>query len=96
LYEFLSYYDSQSRRRQERRQVESRVDAVLPFDADCALEAATIENLLDSAGTSLDAGDLLIAAIARNAGARLATANKNDFDKEPIRQLLDVDVIETS
>ncbi|SEO39897.1 hypothetical protein/tRNA(fMet)-specific endonuclease VapC [Halorientalis persicus] len=93
LYEYLSFYGSQSRRRTERKQVESRVDAVLPLDADAALEASDIENLLSSSGTSLDPGDLLIAAIARSRNATLATRNKNDFDKQPIQQLMDVDIV---
>lgn len=93
LYEYLTFYQSQSRRRTERREVESRVDAILPFTTDTALEAANIENLLRSSDTSLDPGDLLIAAIARDQGATLATRNKNDFDKTPIHQLLDVDIV---
>lgn len=93
LYEYLSFYGSQSRRRTERKQVESRVDAVLPLDADAALEASDIEYLLSSSGTSLDPGDLLIAAIARSRNATLATRNKNDFDKQPIQQLMDIDIV---
>lgn len=93
LYEYLTFYQSQSRRRKERRQVERRVDAILAVDADIALEASDIENLLRSSGTSLDPGDLLIAAVARNHGATLATRNKNDFDKEPIHQLMSVDIV---
>lgn len=93
LYEYLTYYGSQSRRRKERRQVEKRVDAVQPLDADAALEASDIENLLRSSGTSLGAGDLLIAAIARDLGATLATRNKNDFDKQPIHQLMNIDIV---
>jgi predicted nucleic acid-binding protein len=73
--------------------VEKRVDAVQPLDADAALEASDIENLLGSSGTSLGAGDLLIAAIARDLGATLATRNKNDFDKQPIHQLMDIDIV---
>jgi predicted nucleic acid-binding protein len=93
LYEYLTFYDAQSRRRKERREVEERVDGVLPLDADAAAEAADIENLLEGAGTSLDAADLLVAGIARSRGATLATRNSNDFDKEPIRELMSVDVL---
>lgn len=93
MYEYLTYFDSQSRRRNERHQIERRVDAVLPFDANAALEASDIENLLRASGTSLGGGDLLIAAIAREQGATLATRNKNDFDKQPIHQLMDVDIV---
>ena len=95
LYEYLTFYDSQSRRRRERQRIENLTDDILPFDADAAQEAADIENLLESAGASLDTGDLLIAAIARDRGGILATRNKNDFDKTPIHQLMDVDIVDT-
>lgn len=93
LYEYLNYYNSQSRRRTERRRITNRVDGIVPFDTDAALEASDIENLLAQSGTSLGAGDLLVAAIARSRGGTLATRNKNDFDKKPIHQLMDVDIV---
>jgi predicted nucleic acid-binding protein len=49
---------------------------------------------LTSAGTSLDVPDLLIAAAAREHGCTLATRNKNEFDKQPIHELLSVDIIQ--
>lgn len=95
LYEYLTFYGSQSRRRKERRRIESesRVDGILPLDTDAALEASDIENLLSSSGTSLAPGDLLVAAIARDRGATLATRNENDFDEQPIHRLVEVDIV---
>lgn len=92
LYEFLSFYNSsmQNRRRQ---QLNQRVDKIASLDEDAASEAAKIEANLQNAGASLNTADLLIAAIARDQGATLATRNKNDFDKQPIRQLMDVDIV---
>ncbi len=37
--------------------------------------------------------DLFVAATARSAGATLATANRNDFDKAPVHELIDVDIV---
>ncbi|SEP07246.1 hypothetical protein/tRNA(fMet)-specific endonuclease VapC [Halorientalis persicus] len=92
LYEFLSFYNPsmQNRRRQ---QLKKRVDEIGAFDADAASEAAEMESKLQNVGTSLDTADLLIAAIARERGATLATRNKNDFDKRSIHQLMDVDIV---
>ncbi|WP_262177264.1 type II toxin-antitoxin system VapC family toxin [Haloarcula laminariae] len=94
LYEFLSYYESQSKQRARRHQLTQAVDDVLPFDADTAAEAASMETSLDDAGISLDGVDLLIAATARQHQATLATADRNDFDKGPVRELLDIDIVD--
>ena len=96
LYESLSYYDAQSRRQRQQYELTQLLNEILAFDGNTALEAATLEASLDAAGTALDAADLLIAATARQHGATLVTANKNDFDKQPIHELLDVDVIDTA
>ena len=94
LYEFLSYYDSQSRQQQRRQQLTDAVDDVLALDEASAAEAASMESSLSAAGVPLDAMDLLVAATARHHGATLATTDRNDFDKQPIHELLDVDIIE--
>jgi len=96
LYEYLTYYGSDGTRRQQRYELKRMLNRVVPFDEETAAEAADIENSLDAVGTSLDVADLLIAATAREHGATLATANADDFDKEPIRQLLDVDIVDTA
>jgi len=95
LYEFLSYYDSQSRQQERRRQLTEAVDDVLALDEGAAAEAASMESSLTAAGVSLDSMDLLIAATARHHGATLATTDRNDFDRQPVHELLDVDIIET-
>jgi len=93
LFEYLQWYSSHSRIRNERSQIERVVDAVAPLDGDVAAQAANMNARLSSAGTSLDLADLLIAATARENNATLATANKDDFDKTPIHQLMDIDII---
>lgn len=93
LYEFVSYHDTRADQNRERTQIESRVDGIAPLDGDAATEAANIEASLSRAGTSLDTADLLIAGIARDRGGRLATRNENDFDKRPVHELLDVDIV---
>jgi predicted nucleic acid-binding protein len=95
LYEFLSYYDTQSKQRAQRAQLMEVVDDVIAFDAETAAEAASMESSLDSAGVSLNNVDLLIAATARQQQATFVTADKNDFDKTPIHELLDIDIVNT-
>ncbi|MDS0261571.1 type II toxin-antitoxin system VapC family toxin [Haloarcula sp. S1CR25-12] len=95
LFEFLSYYDSQSEQRAQRNQLTQAVDDVISFDADTAAEAASMERSLDAAGVSLDAADLLIAATARQHQATFVTADKNDFDKTVIHELMAIDIVDT-
>lgn len=95
-YEFVSYYD-RSEQRGKLQQLETEVlEEITPIDARTSLEVARLGSLLESAGTSLETADLFVAATARQRDATLATANVHDFDKEPVRQLLDVDVVDTS
>lgn len=95
-YEFVSFYP-QSQRQGKLRQLEQNVlDEISPIDAQTSLEAANLGSLLENAGTSLDTGDLLVAATARQHGGTLATANKNDFDRQPIHELVDVELVPTS
>lgn len=96
LFEYLQLYSSHARIRNERSQIEQVVDAVAPLDGDVAAQAANMNARLSSAGTSLDLADLLIAATARENNATLATANKHDFDKTPLHQLMDIDIVETN
>ncbi|MDY6818657.1 MAG: type II toxin-antitoxin system VapC family toxin [Halobacteriales archaeon] len=95
-YEFVSFYP-QSQRHEKLRQLEQDIlNEISPIDAQTSLEAADLRSLLENAGTSLDTGDLLVAATARQHSGTLATANKNDFDKQPIHELLDVDIVPTT
>lgn len=96
LFEYLQLYSSHSRIRNERRTLEQHIDSIVAVDGDVAAQAANMKARLATAGTSLNLADLLVAATAREVGATLATANKNDFDKAPIHQLMDIDIVETS
>lgn len=95
-YEFVSFYP-QSQRREKLRQLEQDIlNEISPIDTQTSLEAANLRSLLENSGTSLATGDLLVAATARQHSGTLATANKNDFDKQPIHELLDVDIVPTT
>jgi len=93
LFEYLQRYSAHNTIQNERQKVEQSIDAIIPVDADVAEEAANIRARLATAGTSLDVPDLLIAAAARNRGCTLVTRNANDFDKSPIHELMNVDII---
>lgn len=95
-YEYLSYYDSPSEIRRQRRNLDDLFEEIVPLTADVAVEAALIETSLAEQGVSLDAADLLHAATAREAGATFVTADVADFDHPPIHELLDVDVLDAS
>jgi len=96
LFEFLSYYDTQAKQRKRRSQLTQAVDTVISFDGDTAAEAASMETSLEAAGVSLDDVDLLIAATARQHQATFVTADKNDFDKTPVHELVDIDIVDAS
>lgn len=96
LFEFLSHYDTQSKQRTRRNQLTQAVDNVISFDGDTAAEAASMETSLEAAGVSVDDVDLLIAATARQHQATFVTADKNDFDKTPLHELMDIDIIDAS
>lgn len=96
LFEFLSYYDTQSKQRTRRSQLTQAVDNVVSFDGDTAAEAASMEASLEAAGVSLDDVDLLIAATARQHQATLVTADKNDFDKAALHELMNIDIVDAS
>jgi tRNA(fMet)-specific endonuclease VapC len=92
--EYLQRYSKHAAIRKERKNAEESVDGVLPVDAAVAEEAANIRARLASSGTTLDVPDLLIAAVAREHGCTLVTRNKNDFDKTPIHELMEIDIIQ--
>ena len=80
---------------QAQRRLQSDFDRILSFSDDAALEAAYLQERLQSQDTSLDTVDLLNLATAYNEGATFVTHNKNDFDKGPLHSLVDVDVVVT-
>ena len=56
---------------------------ILPFDQDDAQEAGEIRVQLKRGGTPIGPYDLLIAAQARRRGAKLVTANIQEFSRVP-------------
>jgi predicted nucleic acid-binding protein len=93
LFEYLKRYDSHSAIQTHQHNAERAVDAVADMDTEVAVEAANLQARLAAADTGLDLADLLVAATARTYGATLVTANKNDFDKTPVHELLAVDIV---
>jgi tRNA(fMet)-specific endonuclease VapC len=92
-YEYYSYFDSQSKIRTQQQRLSEALDGVLPVTDSVAAEAAIIETSLAKQGVSLDTADLIHVATARESGTTFVTCDRNDFDKEPIRQLLDIDIL---
>ena len=94
-WESLQRHDSRSDMLQEQQHLRSSLDRILPFTSDTALEAAYLDEKLQSQGVTLDAVDLLNLATAHTEGGTFITHNKNDFDREPLLELTDVDVVMT-
>ncbi len=91
-------YKAQSSRSQmieTQNTLQSNFDRILNVTDDTALEAAYLGEKLQSHGVSLDAANLLNLAATHEQGATFVTHNSNDFDKGPVRQLADVDVVPT-
>ncbi|QCP90385.1 PIN domain-containing protein [Haloarcula marismortui ATCC 43049] len=95
-WESFQRYDSRSDMLQEQQHLRSSLDRILPFTSDTALEAAYLDEKLQSQGVTLDSADLLNLATAHTEGGTFITHNKNDFDKEPLLELTDVDVVHTA
>lgn len=91
-------YKAQSSRA-EMLQIQSTLranfDRILQFTDDTALEAAYLDEKLQSQGISLDPVDLLNLATAHTKNGTFITHNKRDFDEPPLHELVDVDVVYT-
>lgn len=74
-----------------RRQLEDllRVVQILPFDEECARQAARIRAYLEQKETPIGYYDVLIAATALANGGVLVTHNTNEFSRVPGLQLAD-------
>jgi predicted nucleic acid-binding protein len=72
------------------------LDGVEPFTQSAGLTAASVEAKLSGHDPSLEMRDLLIASHARDIGATFVTCDRDDFEKAPVQQLLDVDAITDS
>jgi len=94
-WESFQYHGSRTDMVQELQHLRDSFDRILPFTVDTALEAAYLDEKLQSQGVTLDPIDLLNLATAQEAGCRFITHNKNDFDCGPVRDIADVDVVLT-
>jgi len=94
-FEFYRSCSSRSEMERARTRLTSTLDRIIDFTGNTALEAAYLEERLQSQEVSLDPVDLLNLATAHTESGTFVTHNKNDFDKEPLHQLADVDVVVT-
>jgi predicted nucleic acid-binding protein len=94
VFEYLRYYSSQSAVHQHQHALNQRIQRVLSLNEDVAVEAVLLEHSLTKQDVSLDLADLLHAATARANDATFVTCDASDFDKAPIHQLMDIDIIE--
>lgn len=94
-FEFLRTCDSRTEMEQMRGRLSAKLDRLIDFTGSTALEAASLDNRLGTQDVSLDAAALLNLTTAQEEGCVFVTHNKNDFDREPIRQLANVDVVHT-
>lgn len=92
-YEYYSYFDTQAEIRRQRAELERVLDGVLPVTDDVAAEAAMVEASLAEQGVALDTADLLHAATAREAGGIFVTRDGDDYDKPPVHDLLDIEIL---
>ena len=95
-FEFYKSCDSRAEIQRARQRLTSAIDRIVDFTHDTAVEAAYLDELLSVQGVSLAPADLLNLATAYEAGGTFVTHNKNDFDKAPLREIADVDVVLTS
>lgn len=92
-FEFYKSCDDRTEIERARRTLNRHLDRVLDFTDDTAVEAAYLDEKLQSQGVSLPPADLLNLATAYEAGGTFVTHNKNDFGKPPLVDLVDVDVV---
>jgi tRNA(fMet)-specific endonuclease VapC len=92
-WEFYKSQASRTQMLQSQRTLNRDIDRILDFSDDVALEAAYLDERLQTQGVTLDPIDMLNLATAHEAGATFVTHNSNDFDKSPIQELTDIDVI---
>lgn len=94
-WESFQRYDSRSRMLQEYNHLRSAFDRILSFTADTALEAAYLDERLQSQGVTIPTVDLLNLATAHAEGGTFLTHNSDDFDDPSVRSLAEVDVVRT-
>jgi len=93
LFEFFRPAKRRENSSQVRAWLGRVLDGIEPFTEEASLTAARVEAGLDTHGTTLRMRDLLIAAHARALGATFVTCDQGDFERDPVQQVLDVDVV---
>lgn len=93
-FEYYVQFESQSEVRRQNRILQDRFDGILPLTNDVVSEAARLRIALEQQNVSLPIGDLLNVATAHVTGATFVTRDVDDFDRDPVLQLLDVDLID--
>lgn len=94
MFEYLRYYSSPSAVHRHQHALNQRIERVLSLTEDVAVEGVLLEHSLTQHDVSLDLADLLHAATARANDATFVTCDASDFDKTPIQQTMDIDIIE--
>lgn len=92
-FEYYSYFDTRGEIARQQSKLNTVFDGILPTTDDVAAEAAQTQAALAAQDVILDTADLLHVATAREAGATFVTRDIDDFDKEPVLDLLDVALI---
>jgi tRNA(fMet)-specific endonuclease VapC len=86
-----------AKRRNNSQQVQAWLGQVLDgieaFTEGAGITAADVEASLSGQNKTFQMRDLLIASHARECGATFVTYDKDDFENQPVQQLLDVDVV---
>lgn len=95
-WEFYKSCSGRTEIQRARRTLNQHLDRILDFTDGTAAEAAYLDEKLQSQGVALPPADLLNLSTAYEAGGTFVTHNKNDFDKPPLLELADVDIIHTS
>jgi predicted nucleic acid-binding protein len=93
MFEFFRPAKRRNNRQQVRTWLGRVLDSIEPFTEDAGITSAEVEATLQQQNHTLQMRDLLIASHARDVGATFVTFDKGDFQKKPVQQLLDVDVI---
>lgn len=92
-----SYKAQQTRTdmQQVQRKLHANLDRIIKCSDDVALEAAYLDEKLRAHGVEIPPVDLLNLATAFAEGGTFVTHNKTDFDKGPVHELANIDIIYT-
>ena len=93
VFEFFRPAKRRANSQQVHAWLSQAVDDIEPFSTSAAETAATVESSLAQHDTALAIRDLLVVSHARDLDATFVTCDRNDFENQVVRQLLDIDVV---